>query len=123
MSDGFLFDFAAPVADVRTTSPTGVPVSGRTPTARRASQSGALAVGPTFSIRQRRYLQLLAQQGPLTDQAAAAALAWQLCSVNSVRAALGPDVVEAGDEAHTFVDAGGRTRTTHRTRWTLKPNS
>jgi hypothetical protein len=120
------FDFRAPVANVRTTTPDGTPappVGGRTTGARQASQSGADAIRPTFSVRQRLYLQLLRQAGPLTDQAAAAVLGWQLCSVNSCRGSLDPLVVEAGSEAHTFLDAGGVARTTHRTRWTLTPHS
>jgi hypothetical protein len=120
------FDFRAPVANVRTTTPDGTPappVNGRTTGARQASQSGAGAIRPTFSVRQRAYLQLLRQAGPLTDQAAAAVLGWQLCSVNSCRGTLEARIVEAGSESHTFIDAGGVARTTHRTRWTLNPHS
>lgn len=120
------FDFRAPVADVRTTTPDGTPAPparGRTTGARQASQSGADAVRSMFSARQRTYLDLLRQAGPLSDQAAAAVLGWGLYSVNSVRGALRPLVVEAGSDEHTFVDAGGVTRTTRRTRWSLNPQS
>jgi hypothetical protein len=120
------FDFRAPVADVRTTSPYGTPVppaQGRTTGARTASQSGAQAVAITWTARQRAYLHLIEQQGPLTDHAAAAALGWQLCSVNSVRGALRDRVVEAGSEDHHFIDVNGARRHTQRTRWALKPLS
>jgi len=120
------FDFRAPVADVRTTTPDGTPAPparGRTTGARQASQTGADAVRATFTARQHAYVALLRYRGPLTDQDAAAALGWQLCSVNSVRGALRHRIVQAGTLEHRFVDATGRRRTTRRTRWTLKPQS
>lgn len=90
-----------------------LPFSGRSPIARHASFSGAVQASPTLSTKKRRYLDLLATHGPLTDQDAAAKLSMQLCAVNSTRNALVDEgLVEAADVVKT---AFGTTRT----RWTI----
>lgn len=89
-----------------------LPFSGRSPIAKHASRSGAVAAAGTLSTKKLKYLDLLATQGPHTDQDAAERLHMQLCAINSTRNALVDEgVVEAGDLVKT---AWGTWRTTWR---------
>jgi len=90
MSDGFLFDFAPPPVDVRTTSPTGVqlPVSGSCEASRYSSQLGAQKAAATRGEDTRRYLEFLATAGMATDENAADQLGLRRSSICSIRNAV-----------------------------------
>lgn len=65
-----------------------LPVRGRTPRARQAGASGAEIARRGRGKLQRRYLALLLEHGPQSDQEAADALHVLRCSINSTRGAL-----------------------------------
>jgi hypothetical protein len=96
------------------TADTSLPISGRTPQARHASATGALAE------RERRgrfalvYRQLLIDAGPLSDCEAARITGRALASICSTRNGWREQVKPSGQfEAHTFADG----RSTKRVRW------
>lgn len=112
-------DWSAPIADVRSVSPSGQalpPINGRTPETREASRTGARVAVHTWGVKQSAYLQLLNAGGALTDNEAAALLMWPLSSVCSIRNSLLAHVQTDGFETAVW-DEG---RTTRRTRWRLR---
>lgn len=101
MSQQPIFDFTGPI-DM------SLPVSGRAPRQRHASASGAIKAAkgrPELAVA---YLALLKAAGPLSDHAAAKALARPLSSINSTRAGLADLVVDSGEVEHS---EWGTTRT------------
>jgi len=120
------FDFSLPLPPFQGSSPIAEPLEaeppfrGNCPEATHAGWTGVEAVRETWTQRQSAYLQLLNQAGALNDFEAAALLKWNVSSVNSVRNALGDQIVSEGFDAHTFTDASGIERTTRRTRWRIR---
>ena len=75
---------------------TTLPVSGRTPQARHASATGAQVAATRRGALTRRYLDLLATAGPLSDMQAALMLGCALSSICSVRNGCGALVRPSG---------------------------
>jgi len=98
--------------------PTSLPVSGRTPRARHASWTGAIAAAEGRGELTRRYLELLGFAGALSDQTAARMLGCNLSSINSVRDGCGDLVRDSGRyESVTWTTPRGTERTTKRIKW------
>lgn len=91
-----------------------LPVSGRTPSARHASATGARKAAADRGALSLRYRELLIAAGPLSDDECAKILARPVSSMCSVRNGWGDHVVESGT-FQTVTWANGWT--SKRTRW------
>lgn len=120
-------DFSAPIADVITTTPSGVsspPIAGKTTASRHASYTGARQAVKTYGAKVSEYLQILANGGPISDHAAAAVMKCGLSSICSIRNGLIDRAVEQGQEPPIVPDGFDEARwadggVTRRTRWRL----
>jgi hypothetical protein len=89
-----------------------LPFQGSTQASAHASYTGAVEAAKTRAIKRERYLAILAERGPMTDQAVHDLTGWPLSSVNSTRCGCGNRVVPRGHEPSPF-------RRAQRTRWGL----
>lgn len=108
------FSFEQPPVDPARVSPAGEPivyVAGRSPQARHASQQAAAQVKAGRATKTAAYLELLGDQGPMTDHAASLCLRVPLSSVCSIRNAIndryrqrldGPRVESVGQAMSPF---------------------
>lgn len=92
----------------------GLPFSGSTRMSRHASYTGAKAAESARVGKTRRYLELLKEQGSLSDHAVAAMTGWGLSSVCSIRNGVIELVEPEGFDEQTV-----GTKHTRRTRWRL----
>ena len=88
-----------------------IPFQGNTPQSKHASWTGAKAAARTKRGKTARYLELLREHGPISDQAMAALTGWALSSCNSIRHGVRDQVVADG-----FETAGAAKRT----KWRLR---
>ncbi len=91
-------------------SDVNLPVSGRTPSARHASHSGAQRAVRDRGAVALAYRTLLIESGPLSDYEAAKVLGRMVSSICSTRNGWGSHVVPSGRFESTEFG-------THRTRW------
>jgi hypothetical protein len=118
MAEPLSFDFAEPVADVRSVSPVGEqlpPINGNTPLSRHASYTGAVHAADARSANIVALRQLWREPRTINEIAAITGL--PVSSVCSLKSALGDELEEIDLEV---VEWGVDRRATKRTRWRLK---
>jgi hypothetical protein len=96
------------------TADTSLPIAGKTPQARHASSTGAMAERDRRGRFALVYRELLIKAGPLSDQEASRITGRAVSTLNSTRAAFGDRIRPSGTyEIATFADG----RSTRRVRW------